>query len=223
MLYFPDLYLKDYIIQEIALMKLYYKKGACSLAVRIIIHEIGIDCEFEGVDLHTKRTESGENYLNINPKGVVPTLELEDKSILTENVVIQQYLADTYHAQALLPPPGDIKRYRILEWLNFISNDLHKACGILFNPTIPDEVKETIFKPLLKNKLDLTNTHLSKTHYLVDDQFTLPDSYLFVILSWLKRFNFILADWPALSRYFEMLQQRSSVAKSLKEEGIELV
>lgn len=204
-------------------MKLYYSKGACSLAVRIIIHEIGIHCEFEAVDLRTKRTESGKDYLKINPKGAVPVLELEDKTILTENAVIQQYLADTYHAQQLLPTPGNIKRYHILEWLNFISSDLHKTCGVLFNPAVTNEIKETVFKPSLKDKLDLTNMHLSKVHYLVDDQFTLPDSYLFVILSWLKHFNITVADWPALSRYFEMLKQRASIVEALKEEGIEAV
>src|SRR5688572_12009519 len=113
-------------------MKLYYSKGACSLAVRIILHEIGAACEFEAVDLATKKTETGMDFLKINPKGAVPTLILDDKAILTENAVIQQYLAEKYHATQLLPPLGDMKRYRVLEWLNFISTDLHKSCGPLF-------------------------------------------------------------------------------------------
>lgn len=201
-------------------MKLYYSKGACSLAVRIAIHEMNIPCQFESVDTKAKKTETGADYLAINPKGSVPALQLDNQEILTENAVIQQYLADTYKATQLLPPINDPKRYRVMEWLNFASTDLHKSCSPLFNPTVPETVKEEIFKPILKNKLNIVNQHLNKNKYLMGEQFTLPDGYVFVVLSWLPHFKFNLAEWPNLSRYFSEVKNRKSVQQALKEEGI---
>jgi glutathione S-transferase len=200
-------------------MKLYYSKGACSLAVRIALHEMNIPCEFEAVNLKTKQTESGEDYLKINPKGAVPTL-LDGKEVITENAVIQQYLADKQKATNLLPPIGDIKRYKILGWLNYVSTDLHKDCGLFFNPHMPEDVKENIFRPLLKNKLLAVDQHLQKNTFLADEQFTLPDSYLFVILTWLPYIKLDITQWPNLQRYFIELKQRKSVQQALQEEGI---
>lgn len=199
-------------------MKLYYSKGACSLAPRIIIHELGVNCDFEAVDLKTKQTETGEDYLKINPKGSVPALVTEDNEILTENAVIQQYLADRYHNETLLPKTDQFKRYRVLEWLNFISSDLHKIAGALFLPTLSNDTKDQVFKPLLKSKLNFVNKKLTKT-FLMGDDFTLPDSYLFVILSWLPLFNIPLSEWPALERYFNNMKNRAAVITALKEEG----
>lgn len=201
-------------------MKLYYSKGACSLAVRIIIHEIGIACDYEAVNLQTKQTEKGNDYLKINPKGAVPALLLDSNEILTENAIIQQYLANKYQATQLLPPPGDLKRYRVLEWLNYISTDLHKGCGPLFNANVPETIKEEIFRPLLKKKLILVEKQLQQRAYLMGEQFTLPDSYLLVILRWLAHLKVDIADCPNLIRYFAHLKKRPSVQQALKEEGI---
>lgn len=201
-------------------MKLYYSKGACSLAVRIIIHEIGILCEFESVDLKTKRTETGVDFLKINPKGAVPVLLVEGKNILTENAVIQQYLADQHKAYELLPSVNAWDRYHVLEWLNFMSSDLHKGFGPLFNPHVPAEIKETIFKKALKSKLEFVNDCLQKTTYLTGEHFTLPDSYLFVMLRWLVHFDMALNEYAHLARYFSVLKNRKSVAKALAEEGL---
>ncbi len=200
-------------------MKLYYANGTCSLAVRIIINEIGLNSEFEAVDLKTKKTASGQDFFQINPKGSVPVIVTDDNEILTENSVIQQYLADTHHATQLLPALGNFKRYRILEWLNYISTELHKGCGPLFSPGIPLELKNDIFKPALKNKLSYVEKNL-KNQFLLGEHFTLADAYLFVILSWLPHFKIDLNEWPQLSRYFTELQQRPTIKKSLTEEGI---
>jgi glutathione S-transferase len=200
-------------------MKLYYSKGACSLAVRITLHEIGAACEFESVDLKTKKTASGDDYLQINPKGAVPALTLDNQEILTENAAIQQYLADHCKATQLLPLPTDFKRYRILEWLNFISTDLHKGCGPFFNPNIPEEIKDNIFRPILKSKLDFVEQRLQQNTYLMGEQFTIADSYLFVILFWLPKLKFELAQWPNLQRYFAQLKTRKAVQQALQEEG----
>src|SRR5437870_2266196 len=113
-------------------MKLYYSKGACSLAVRILINELNISCKYEAVNLKTKETETGKNFYEINPKGAVPTLILENNNVLTENAVIHQYLADQQKAHHLLPNLNDFKRYQVLEWLNFIATELHKGFSPLF-------------------------------------------------------------------------------------------
>lgn len=200
-------------------MKLYYAKGTCSLAVRITINEIGMQAQFEEVDLKTKKTASGEDFLLINPKGSVPVIVTDKKETLTENSVIQQYLADKNNATQLLPPLGSFKRYRVLEWLNYISTELHKGCGPLFSPAIPTDLKNSVFKPALKNKLSYVEKNLT-SQFLLGDHFTIADSYLFVILSWLPLFKIDLKEWPQLSHYFSELQHRDSVKKSLQEEGL---
>ena len=204
------------------MMKLYYTKADNSLAVRITIHEIGILCEFEAVNLKNKITETGEDYFTINPKGQVPALKLNNNSLLTENAIIQQYLADQYHAHQLLPVHGDFKRYRVLEWLNFISTELHKTCSALYNINVPEEIKENVYRVILKRKLDYVQSHLEKLRfqYLLGDQFTLPDTYLFVVLTWLPHMKMDLTEWPVLLQYFTRLKTRASVQKALEEEGL---
>lgn len=201
-------------------MKLYYSKGACSLAVRIIIHELGLNAEYESVDLHTKKTEKGIDFFTINPKGNVPTIITDDNQTLTENVAIQIYLAEKNNAPQLLPPVSDFKRYRVLEWLNFITSDLHKRFGMLFNPKIPNQVKENVFKPLIKESLNFTNNAIKENKYLLGEQFTLPDAYLFVILSWMSHFQMDINEYPNLARYFNELKKRKSIIQALKEENL---
>lgn len=202
-------------------MKLYYSKGACSLAVRIALYEMEIPCEFEAVNLKTKQTEKDVNFLTINPKGAVPALLLDNQEVLTENTVIQQYLADNYVATPLLPIAG-LRRFRILEWLNFVSTDLHKSCSPLFNAKVSEEAKNEIFKPILKSKLDFVEAHLTNNQYLMGELFSLADGYLFVVLFWLPGLKMPLADWPNLQRYFSLVQKRPMVQKALRDEGLHL-
>ncbi len=199
-------------------MKLYYTKGACSLVVRIIINELNLDAEFESVDLHTKKTAIGRNFLDINPKGAVPALEINPKEILTENAVILQYLADHTKATQLLPPVGDFNRYHVLEWLNFIATDLHKGIGILFNPTITPELRDTLFIPIIKSKMKVVNNHLQHHQYLAGNHFMLPDAYLFVMLQWTSYFKLDLKEYSHLMRYVKELQHRESIQNALKQE-----
>lgn len=201
-------------------MKLYYSKGACSLAVRITIHEIGVPCEYESVDLTTKKTQTGADFFKINPKGYVPALLLDNGHVLTENGAIHVYLADNYDATRLLASENDFDRYLTLEWLNYIGTELHKGCSPLFNSKIPGELKDSLFKPALKNRLNYVENHLKNQNvYLRGQQFTVADSYLFVILSWLKHFDMELSQWPEIERYFNNLKKRESVQRSLSEEG----
>src|ERR1700685_487976 len=123
-------------------MKLYYSPGACSLSPHIVATEAGVPVELEKVNLAEHKTESGQDYMKINPKGYVPALRLDDGSVLTEGPAIVQYLADQNPSSGLAPKAGTVERYRLQEWLNFIGTELHKNFGPLFNPATPDAVKE---------------------------------------------------------------------------------
>lgn len=201
-------------------MKLYYSPGACSLTVRIIINELGLNCDFEKVDLKNKKTESGKDYLKINIKGAVPALELDNGEVLTENAVILQYLADSNNATNLLAKIYDIKRYRTLEWLNYVATELHKTISALYNPTLSDDFKD-FFKTQIKNKFNFINGYLSEHDYLVGETFTLPDAYLFVMATWLIYFKFDLNEWPSVKHYYDNLKERASIKKSLLEESLQ--
>ncbi|MBX3709735.1 MAG: glutathione S-transferase N-terminal domain-containing protein [Gammaproteobacteria bacterium] len=205
-------------------MKLYYSKGAASLAVRIMIHEMNLACTFESVDLKTKITETGGDFLNITPKGYVPALKVDDKIILTETAIILQYLADQHHATAFLSELGNVNRYRVLEWTNFISTELHKSCAVLLNPNIPEVTKDILFNTGLKMKLNMVNDHLSKNQYLVQDQFTIADGYLFTVLFWLPHFLKIeLSPWHHLDGYFLKHKNRASIQTAFQEEIAEAI
>lgn len=201
-------------------MKLYYSRGACSLTVRIIINELGLNCDFDKVDLKNKKTESGEDYLKINNKGAVPALELDNGEVLTENAVILQYLADNNNATNLLPKVDDFKRYRILEWLNYTATELHKTISALYNPSFSDDVKD-IFKAQIKHKFKFLNKHLSERDYLLENTFTLPDAYFFVMITWLVAFKFDLNEWPNIKRYFLKLKEREAIKKALTDENLQ--
>ncbi|KTC66611.1 glutathione S-transferase [Legionella adelaidensis] len=200
-------------------MKLYYTPGACSLTVRIIINELDLKTEFESVDLKKKKTDKGEDFLKINPKGSVPVLQLENGEVLTENAVILQYLADSNNATHLLPNIDNFNRYRILEWVNYITTELHKTFANLFNPTIPEHLKNEVFIPLIKTKFDFINKKIRQP-YLMGNDFSLPDAYLYVIMRWAKNFNIDLSSFDKLSQFFRQMETREAVKKSLKEEKL---
>lgn len=201
-------------------MKLYYTKGACSLAVRIVINEIGLTCDYESVDLRTKQTETGQDFLTINAKGAVPTFVTNEGQVLTENAVIQQYLADTNQATTLLPALGNFERYRVLERLNYVATELHKGFSPLFNPAMPQEAKDSVIIPQLKVKFTSLDKLLQRQPYLCGDHFTLPDAYFFVMILWAVNLKFNLTEWPNIARYFEELKKRQSVKQSLSDEGL---
>lgn len=201
-------------------MKLYYSKGACSLAIRILLHELNLPFEEEAVDLKTKMTKGGENYLTINLKGAVPALLLDNGKVLTENAVIHQYLAEANHATQLLPNPDDFQRYRVLEWLTFITTDIHKGFGPLFNPQVDQNMKDSIFIPLLIKKFLLTDNALAIHPFIAGDHYTLPDGYLFVMLFWLRKFNIDVKQWEHLGPYYTKMLARPAIQKALGDEGL---
>jgi glutathione S-transferase len=200
-------------------MKLYYARGACSQVPHIILHEAGLPHDSARVDLKAKKLEDGSDYLKVNPKGAVPALELDDGQVLTENAVILQYIADTAGAFELLPQPGDLQRYRVLEWVNFVATELHKSFGPLFNPAAGEEAKQ-LARDTFAKKLDFVEQQIGDKPYLLGDHFTLPDAYLFVILGWTAGHNIDLSHWPKLAAFRERLSKRESVREVLAFEGL---
>jgi glutathione S-transferase len=200
-------------------MKLYYSPGACSLAPHIVSREAGIPLDLEQVDLREKKTKSGKVFWDINPKGYVPALEIGGGQRLTEVPVVVQYLADQKPAAALTPPPDSVDRYRVQEWLNFVSSELHKTFGPLFRPTTPDEYK-TILKENLGKRFDWLDQELAGRPYLMGDKFTVADAYLFTVLRWPPRLGIDLAKWPHLQAYVARVAQRPKVQEALKAEGL---
>src|SRR5690348_8975003 len=198
-------------------MKLYYSPGACSQAPHILMHEIGLSHDAARVDLKSHTLGNGSSYYDVNPKGSVPALELENGEVLTENAVILQYLGDRAGSD-VLPPPGDFRRYRVLEMVNFITTELHKRFGFLFNPDATEEMKKLVIRDLGK-KLDFIDQRLKEGPFLFGDELTLPDVYLFVIAGWTEKM-IGLEGWPNLTAFHRRMLQRPAVRNVLQFEGL---
>lgn len=201
-------------------MKLYYTSGACSLVVRIVLNELGCDFFDEAVDLKTKLTASGTNFRDINPKGSVPAIALDNGHILTENQVILQYLVDISTGQKLLAPVGDMKRYHTLELMNYISTEVHKSIGYFFNPQISEDMKSKVLIPAILARFAFLDERLVKGPYLMGDHISLPDAYLYVMLRWAHYLKFELTPYKHLHQFFETMQARPAVKKSLIQEKL---
>ncbi|NUR45903.1 MAG: glutathione transferase GstA [Sphingomonas sp.] len=200
-------------------MKLYWSPGACSQAPHILLHEIGLNHEAARVDLKAKKLEDGSDYLEINPKGAVPALELDNGEVLTENAVILQYIGDRANWPEVLPPLGDFRRYRVLEMVNFITTELHKRFSFLFDREATDEFKQFVKQGLAK-KLDWIDQRLGAGPFLFGEDLTLPDAYLFVIARWTDKVLRDLDRWPNLRAFYEQMQNRDSVRNVLEFEGL---
>jgi glutathione S-transferase len=198
-------------------MKLYYSPGACSQAPHIILHETGLSHDAVKVDLKEKRTEDGRDYREVNPKGSVPALELDNGEVLTENAVVLQYLGDRAGLGDFLPQFGDFRRYRVLEWINFITTELHKGFSPLFRADAGEEVK-AFAKKALGEKLDFVERQFLGP-FLLGDEMTLADAYLFVITGWAEKM-LDLDRWPKLTAFRQRMMERDSVRHVLRFEGL---
>jgi glutathione S-transferase len=198
-------------------MKLYYSPGACSQAPHILLHEIGLSHDAARVDLKFHKLEDGSSYYEVNPKGSVPALRLDNGEVLTENAVILQYLGDRTSSD-IFPPLGDFRRYRVLEMVNFITTELHKRFGFLFNPNATNEMKQLVIHDLGK-KLDYVDDMLGAKSFLFGEDLTLADVYLFVITGWTGKF-IGLEQWQNLAAFRERMLQRASVRHVLRFEGL---
>ena len=199
-------------------MKLYYMPAACSLAPHIALREAGLPFDLERVD-QSKKTRSGEDYLSINPKGSVPAVKLDDGQVLTEAAVIQQYIADRVPAKKLAPENGSLPRYRLQEWLNYVTSELHKGYGALFSPTTPEDYKP-VARERLTQRYELVDSTLQKQPYLLGSAFSVADPYLFVVTNWAPHLGVNLDRFKALQAFQGRMRERPTVMAALKAEGL---
>lgn len=200
-------------------MKLYYAPGACSLSPHIALREAGLPFTLVRVNSKTKAMEGGGDFRAVNPKGYVPALEMNEGGILTEGPAIVQYIADQAPSAKLAPANGTLSRYRLQEWLNFITTELHKQFSPLFDPSATEEQKVKQ-REKIGARLDWTAHELGSKPYLMGETFTVADAYLFTVLNWGQWTGIDLARWPALKAFHERVAARPKVQEALKAEGL---
>jgi glutathione S-transferase len=200
-------------------VKLYYSPGACSLSPHIALLEAGLPYDLVKVDLRAKKLENGDDYLKVNPKGQVPALGLDNGELLTEGPVIVQMIADKAAGKNLAPSRDSAERYKLQEWLNFITTELHKNFGPMFSPVLADEAK-AFFKERVMGKFKYLDGALAGRDYLMGTQFTVADGYLFTMLSWADRMKFDLSALPNLLAYKARVAARPKVQEALTKEGL---
>src|SRR5512139_2690802 len=200
-------------------MKLYYSPGACSLSPHIVLHEAGLPFQAVIASTRTKKLADGTDYTTINPLGYVPLLELDDGQRLREGPAIVQYIADQVPAKKLVPAWGTMERYRAIEWLNFISTELHKGFSPLFNPAMPEEAK-SLMRTRLADRLTWVDSQLADRDYLMGSDFTVPDAYLFVVAGWGNYVGVDISGLPHLGAFMARMTARPGVQTALKAEGL---
>lgn len=198
-------------------MKLFFSPGACSLSPHIALREAGLAFELEKVDLKAKKYGKERDYTKVNPKGYVPTLQFEDGAVLTEGPAIVQWIADQVPEKRLAPAPGTMERYHLVEWLNFISTELHKQFSPLFNPATSDEHKARL-RDLLARRFDYVQKELGDKPYLMGESFTVADAYLFTVAGWSKWVDIDLARWPKIAEYVARVAARPKVQAAIAAE-----
>ena len=200
-------------------MKLYYSPGACSLSPHIVLREAGLT--FEPVLASTKshKLQDGTDYYTINSKGQVPLLELDGGERLTEGPAIVQYIADQVPEKKLAPAYGAMERYRMQEWLNFITSELHKTMGNLFNPAMPEDAKP-VFRQRTADKFKWVDAQLEGKQYLMGDRFSVADAYLFTMANWTKPIGVDISEMKNLSAFQARMAARPAVQEAMKAEGL---
>ena len=196
-------------------MKLYYTPGACSLASHIVLCESGLPYTLERVDLRNKTIADGRDFLAINPLGYVPVLELNNGEMLTEGTAILFYLADRVPNSGLVPPAGEVARYRLLAWLNFIGSELHKNFSPLFGKDTPAEYKAQV-SARLATRFAHVDGVLAYSPYLADGTFTIADAYLFTVLRWARAVKLNMEGLDHITSYMTRMAERPAVAAALK-------
>ena len=200
-------------------MKLYYAPGACSLAPHIVAREAGLSLDLDQLDFATRTTASGRPFAEINPKGYVPALETRDGTVMTEVSALIQYLADQAPQAGLMPAAGMPERYKVLEWIGFVSTEIHKGFGPLWNPATPDSVKDAA-KDKLFQRFAYIDQRLAGQSYLTGERFTVADAYLFTVTNWTKIHGLSLAAYPNLSAFMDRVAARPKVQEALRAEGL---
>jgi glutathione S-transferase len=201
------------------MMKLYYSPGACSLSAHIALCESGLPFEAIKAPTKTHTLDDGTDYYTINPLGYVPLLVMADGTKLTEGPAIVQYVADQAAGKNLAPANGTLPRYKLQSLLNYIGTELHKGFSPLFNPAFPAEVKDAA-KQRLAGRLAWIDGELAGKQYLLGDQFSVADAYLFVVSNWAKPMNIDLSGYPNLLALRERVAARPGVQAAMKAEGL---
>ena len=199
--------------------KLYYSPGACSLSPHIALREAGLPFELALASTKTHKLADGSDFYAVNPKGYVPLLELDDGQRLSEGPVIVQYIADQAPASKLAPPAGTMKRYRLMEWLNFITTELHKGFSPLFNPAMPEEAK-ALARAKLAERLAWVDTQLQGKDHLMGQTFTVADGYLFTVGSWGRHVGVDIDGLKNLMAFMARVGARPAVQAAMKAEGL---
>ncbi len=202
-------------------IKLFYTPGACSLSPHIALREAGLAFELVQVDLTAKKTEHGENFLAINPKGYVPALLTDSGELITEGAIIVQYIADQRPESGLAPAAGTPERRRVQEWLHLIATELQKGLGPINNPKANDELRQ-VLKERLYLRFDFLSKSLEGKNYLLGNTFTVADGYAFYVLRGLRRLEGQAAfdQRPVLKAYFERISARPAVQAVLAAEKL---
>ncbi|VXC62115.1 glutathione transferase GstA [Massilia sp. 9I] len=200
-------------------MKLYYAPGTCSLASHIVLREAGLDFTMDKVDIATKRSAEGKDFLAISPNGYVPALEIEPGLVLTEGPAILQLLADRVPGAQLAPPSGTLERYQLQSWLNFITSEIHKAFSPLFKPQMPADAK-ALFVEQLGQRFDVLERHLARNDYLMGERYSIADAYLFVVTNWAGYLGISLDKWTALNGFRARVAARPAVQAAMAAEGL---
>ena len=200
-------------------MKLYYSPGACSLSPHIALHESGLKFDAIAAPTKTHKLADGTDYYTINPLGYVPLLELDDGTRLTEGPAIVQYVADQVPAKKLAPAYGTPARYKMMSWLTFIGTELHKGFSPLFNPATPAEYKAVVTERLL-GRLRWVDEQLEGKQYLLGDDFSVADGYLFVVTNWTKPLGIDISALKNLAAFRERMSARPGVQAAMRAEGL---
>ncbi len=200
-------------------MKLYYSPGACSLSPHIVAREAGLDVEIVLASTKTHQLQDGTDFYTLNPKGYVPLLELDNGQRLSEGPAIVQYLADLAPGSGLAPANGTMERYRLQEWLNFITSELHKGFSPLFNPAMPEEAKAQ-FRTKLLDRLKWVDAQLEGRSYLMGETFTVADAYLFTVTGWGRLVGVDVSPFAQLVTFRERVAARPAVQEAMKQEGL---
>lgn len=204
-------------------MDLYYSPGACSMAPHIALSELEIKYNLSKLNLKEGEQKKPE-YLKVNPKGYVPALRLDNGEVLTEAPVILQYLADQKPEKKLIPAMNTKERYKAMEWLNFVTTEMHKGFGGYFAlPRLSESTAKEVrgfWDGRMKERMNYVSDHLSKNQFFMGDTFTVVDIYAFTVLNWHKMIQFDLSPWPSILGFMERVGSRPSVQAALQEEGL---
>lgn len=200
-------------------MKLYFSPGACSLSPHIVAHELGLPLKLEKVDTQTKRTETDRDFWQINPKGYVPVLELDNGEVLTEGPAIVQYLADLKPEGKLAPANGTLARARLQEALNYITSEIHKSYSPLFSDATPEATREER-KAYLAKRYGFIEKILAKQPWLLGEHFTVADAYLFTVTRWADFVKFDLSAFPHVQAFQKRVAARPAVQAAMAAEGL---